>query len=196
MRRHGTPYQKDMFSSTPLKHHLRPWNVHDSRYEVDRRLSIHNTLSLSSAVDNTYFSLGVKPSISSAAETAPSMVVWDVSDSRHANDRWFPDWNSLLSSSASENNYASLGATRPLPSVPEIMALQHSNPPIPSPSSTALQPTMSVGPVGSSIDNAYVSQQPKKKMTFTEYRAHKRLQETHAASTEFEGSVGMTEGIC
>ena len=202
MRRHGIPYQKDTFSPTPSKHHLGPWNRCDSRQEVDRRFSVHNTPS--SAACNTYLSSGAKPSISSAAETAPShvsnslmlssssMALWDVCDSRHLNDRQFSDRNNLLSSSACENNYASLGAT--CPSVPEITALQCSNPPITSPSSTALQPTMSACPARSGIDDARVSQQPKR-ITFAEYKACKQCQEKHAASNECEGSVGTTEGI-
>jgi hypothetical protein len=204
---HGTLYQKDKFSSATLKHHLGPWNVRDSRYEVDRGLSAHNTPSSSSAADNTYISSGAKPSVSSRAETAPShvsnslmpssssTVVWDLRDSRHVNDRRFSARNSLSSSSASENNYASLGATRPLPSVSEITVLQHSNLPISSPSSTALQPTASGGLVESGVDNAAVSQQPKTKMSFAEYKARKRRQEKHAAPTECEGSAGTTEGI-
>jgi hypothetical protein len=198
---HGTPYQKDKFSSAPSEHHVRPWNVRDSGYEVDRRLSS------SSAADNTYISSGAKPFVSSGAETAPphvsnspmpsssSTVVWAVHDSRHVNDRRFSDRNNLSSSSPSENDYASLGVTRPWPSVSEITVLQRSNPPISSPSSTALQPTASGGPGGSGVDNAAVSQQPKTKMSFAEYKARKRRQEKLAAQTECEGLAGTTEGI-
>ena len=65
-----------------------------------------------------------------------------------------------------------------------------SNPPI-SPLSSALQPTASVGPIGSAVPKAAaVSQKPKTKMTFAEYKARKR----QLAATECEGSTGTTEG--
>jgi hypothetical protein len=54
---------------------------------------------------------------------------------------------------------------------------------------------MSVGPVGSSVRDAAVSQQPKTRLSLAEYTSRKRHREKHVASTECEGSAGTIDGV-
>ena len=111
-------------------------------------------------------------------------------DSRYEEDRRLSVHNTPSSSlsSAAENTSRAQFAVY---SAAETTAPQRSNPLASSPSSPALQPVASMGPVGSGVHDAAVSQQPIKRMSLAEYKARKRCQEERAAPTASGSPGGM-----